>query len=139
MLLSNRHLALEKYEHDSMLKAARARQDTALEVALRNSKLDGNYAAWSDLYVRDVVAREAYAAGDKTAAAIVAAMPAGFVSDPAFDFGVKESGIDLLGAMAKQDPAKRAGLDAQLAELLGHFGAHTRNTVRALLKAAGRP
>ena len=139
VLLSNRHLALEKYEHDSMLKAARARQDTALEVALRNSKLDGNYAAWSDLYVRDVVAREAYAAGDKTAATIVAAMPAGFVSDPAFDFGVKESGIDLLGAMAQQDPAKRAGLDAQLAELLGHFGAHTRNTVRALLKAAGRP
>ncbi len=139
VLLSNRHLALEKYQHDLMRKAALARQDSALELALRNTALDGNYPAWSDLYVRDVVAREAYAAGEKTAAAIVAAMPAHFVSDPKFDFGVNEDRIDLLTVMAQQDARKRVELDTQLAELLGHFGAHSRNTLRGILKAAGRP
>ena len=139
VLLSNQHLALEKYQHELMQKATTATQDTPLELALRNQSLDRNYPAWSDRYAREVVAREAYAAGDKLAAAITGTMPPGFVSDPTFDFGVKESGIDLLGAMANQEAAKRAELDRQLAELLGHFGAHSRNTLRGILKAAAQP
>lgn len=139
VLLSNRHLALEKYQNESILKAARAKQDTALETALRNAELDRAYPAWSDFYARDVVAGEAYAAGDRLAAAITNAMPAGFVSDPAFDFGVKESGIDLLAEMARQDAGRRAELDAQLAQLLGRFGAHSRNALRGILKAASQP
>jgi hypothetical protein len=134
--LSNRHLALEKYQHDTMLKSARAGQDTALERALRNTGLDQRYPAWSELYARDVVAREAYDEGEKTVAAIVGAMPAALVSDPAFDFGVKENSIDLLGIMDQVDAAKRAALDSELAELLGHFGAHTRNAVRGILQAS---
>jgi hypothetical protein len=139
VLLSNRHLALEKYQHDMMLKSARAGQDTALERALRNTSLDKHYPAWSDLYVRDVVAREAYAEGENTVAAVVGAVPAGLVSDPAFDFGVKENSVDLLGVMAHVDPAKRAALDSELAELLGHFGAHSRNALRGILQASTKP
>lgn len=139
VLLSNRHLALEKYQHDMMLTAARARQDTALEQALRNTRLDTHYPAWSDLYVRDVVAREAYAEGEKTVAVIVGAMPAGLVSDPAFDFGVKENSLDLLAAMVQQDAGRRAALDAQLAVLLGHFGAHSRNVLRGILQTSVKP
>ena len=139
VLLSNRHLALEKYQHDLVRKSASARQDTALDRALRESKLDAGYPAWSDSYARDVVAREAYAAGDRTASTLVDAMPAALVSDPIFDFGVKESGIDLLDVMSKQPAGKRAELDSLLAELLGHFGAHTRNAVRGILKAGEKP
>lgn len=138
VLLSNRHLALEKYQNQLLMAAAVARQDTALEVAMRKTARDGSYPAWSDLYPRDVVARESYAAGTKVAAAIVAAMPGAFVSDPAFDFGVKESGIDLAAIMAKQDAGKRAELDRIVGELLENFGIHTRNTVRGVLKAAGK-
>lgn len=139
VLLSNRHLALEKYQNEMLLSAARAGKDTGLEPALRNGSQDAIYPAWSDLYARDVVARESHGLGDRTAAALVAAMPPGFVSDPAFDFGVKEAEIDLLAAMAKQDPAKRAELDRLVAQLLGHFGAHSRNTVRGILKAGVKP
>ena len=139
VLLSNRHLALEKYQNELLLGAAKARQDTALEPALRGTGQDGGYPAWSDLYARDVVAREAYATGDRAAATIVAAMPAGYVSDPSFDFGVKESGIDLVAAMAKQNAAKRAELDRLVAQLLGRFGVHSRNAVRGILKAAAKP
>ena len=138
VLLSNRHLALEKYQHDLMRKSANAKQDTALDTALRDSRLDAGYPAWSESYALQVAAREAYATGERTASTIVDAMPAQLVSDPAFDFGVKESGIDLLDVMSKQPAGKRAELDALLAELLGHCGAHTRNAVRGILKAGGK-
>jgi hypothetical protein len=71
---------------------------------------------------------------------LVAAMPAGYVSDPKFDFGVKEAGIDLAGELGRQGSstsAQRAKLDAMVAELLGNFGAHSRNLVRGVLKGAG--
>ncbi len=139
VLLSNRHLALEKYQNQTLLNAARAKQDTAMDQALRNAAQDATYPAWTDLYARDVVAREAHAAGGRAAATIVASMPPGFVSDPAFDFGVKEAEIDLVAEIAKRDPAKRAELDRLVAELLGHFGAHSRNLVRGVLKAAAKP
>ena len=139
VLLSNRHLALEKYQNQLLMAAAVARQDTALEVALRKIDRESAQPAWSDLYPRDVVARESYAAGERVARAIVAAMPATFVADPAFDFGVKEAGIDLAAAMAKQDATKRAELDRMVAELLENFGIHSRNTIRGILKAGARP
>ncbi len=139
VLLSNRHLALEKYQNELLMASARSKQDTPLDAALRKLELDANYPAWNDLYPRDVVARESFAAGAPIAQAIVAAMPAEFVSNPAFDFGVKEAGIDLGAAMAKADPAKRAELDRQLGALLGHFGAHSRNTIRGILKLATQP
>ena len=135
VLLSNRHLALEKYQVQLLQSAARAHKDTPVEVALRRLEQDARYPAWTDLYVRDVVAREAYAAADALTETLVAALPPGFVSDPAFDFGVKEDGIDLLAEVAKLDPAKRARLEAAIAELLGNFGAHSRNVVRGILKA----
>ena len=139
VLLSNRHLALEKYQNELLMAAALARQDTPLELALRKTDREAGYPAWSDLYPRDVVARESHAAGQKVAAAIVAAMPAGFVSDPAFDFGVKESGINLSSAMAKQDPGKRAELERLVADLMENFGIHTRTTIRGVLKAGAAP
>ena len=139
VLLSNRHLALERYQNQLVMAAAKARQDTALELALRKSDEDASYPGWSSLYARDVVAREAYAVGDKMAQAIVAAMPANYVSDPAFDFGVKEAGIDMLDALSRQDNTKRAELDRLIAEVLGHFGAHSRNAVRGILKAGAKP
>ena len=81
VLLSNRHLALEKYQNELLMASARSRQDTPLDVALRKLELDANYPAWNDLYPRDVVAKEAFAAGAPIAQAIVAAMPAEFVSN----------------------------------------------------------
>ena len=139
VLLSNRHLALEKYQNDLLMTAARAKADSPIEASLRRLDGDAAYPVWTDLYARDVVAKESFQAGERIVQAIVAAMPAAFVSDPAFDFGVKEAGIDLVGAMAKSDAAHRAELDRQIAELLGHFGAHSRNTIRGILKLASQP
>jgi hypothetical protein len=139
VLLSNRHLALEKYQNQLIYNAAQARQSTAVENALRNSDKDTSYPAWSDLYARDVVSRQSYALGDKLTGILVDTLPGGYVSNPSFDFGVKESGIDLVAELSKQDAGKRARLDSALAELLGNFGAHSRNVVRGVLKASSAP
>ncbi len=59
------------------------------------------------------------------------------VPTPSFDLGASDAKISLTAEMAKQPPAKRAALDASIAELLGHFGAHSRNALRAILSAGG--
>lgn len=139
VLLSNRHLALEKYQSELLTTAAAARQDTALEKALRNMDKDRTYPDWSDRYLRDVVSAQSAAAGGQLVKTLVASMPPGYVSDPTFDFGVKESGINLIAELAKRDPADRARLEAAIADLLGNFGAHSRNAVRGILRASTQP
>lgn len=138
VLLSNRHLALEKFQNASMLANARSGTDTALEQALRRSERDATYPAWSELYARDTVSLEAHAASGRTVEAIVTSIPAHLVSDPKFDFGVNESRVDLLGEIDRSGAGKRARLEAMVAELMERAGAHSRNTVRGVLKAAGR-
>ena len=136
VLLSNRHLALEKFQNESMVASARAGVDSALENALRELNRDVAYPAWTALYARDVVAYEAHASAKETVQTILANVPAAYVSDPGFDFGVKESGIRLLDDIDKQGPGRRAELEQQVARLLAHLGAHSRNTVRGILRAA---
>jgi len=139
VLLSNRHLALEKYQNQLIYNAALARQETSIEKSLRNSDKDASYPAWSDLYARDVVSRQSHALGSRLTDILVNTLPPGYVSDPSFDFGVKESGINLVAELSQQDAAKRAGLDRVTTELMGNFGAHSRNMVRGVLKASATP
>lgn len=137
-LLSNRHLALERYQGQILQRANQADKVPAwvLNQALANTANDAKYPAWSDVYVRDVIARESYDYGAQLAKTVVDTLPAAYVSDPAYDFGAKEEGIDLVAELSKQNEAKRAALDASVAELMGRFGAHSRNAVRGILKSA---
>ena len=139
VLLSNRHLVLEKYQNQLLYRAAQGGIDTVVEKSLRNASKDGGYPAWSDLYARDVVSRQSYALGSWLKDILVDSLPAGYVSDPAFDFGMKESGINLMGELDKLDAGKRAKLDGAVTELLGNFGAHSRNAVRGVLAAGAKP
>jgi hypothetical protein len=143
VLLSNRHLALEKYQSQVILHAAQMRRETLVENALRNGDQDAGYPAWSDLYARDVVSRQSHALGSSVTGILLDTLPAAFVTDPSFDFGVNESKIDLLAELNRGDKDKPAAtmqrnrLDQILGQLLGNFAAHSRNTVRGILKAAG--
>jgi hypothetical protein len=137
-LLSNRHLALEKYQNELLLNAALAKQDTFVDQALRDAIKDTSYPEWNDLYVRNVVSAQAAAYGTRLADTLVASMPEGFVSDPNFDFGAHEGKISLVKELAHTPPEALAKLHVLLAELLGNFGAHSRNTIRGILKSSNR-
>ena len=139
MLLSNRHTAMERYQIELQMQAARERQDTSLEKTLRNTERDRNYPEWNDKYITDVVSAQAVSRGPALVSAIVAALPAAYVSDPQFDFGANDTGISLINELSQRDPADRARLDAAITELLGNFGAHSRNGLRAILKASIQP
>ena len=136
VLLSNRHLALEKYQNQMIYLAAQNQAETDIEISLRSSDRDFSYPTGSELYARDVVARQSHALGGRLTDILVSTLPYAYVSDPALDFGVKESEIDLLAEISKQDPAKRARLDSITSELMSNFGAHSRNLVRGILKNA---
>lgn len=130
VLQGNRHFVLEQFQTRWILENARQRRDGPLEVALRDGTRDERYPPWSPAYVREVVAAEAYAAGPATDAAVVVGAPAKFVSDPNFDFAANEASLG--PELAKQMQGQRDGLLQAIAELLGHFGAHSRNAVRGM-------
>lgn len=131
VLQSNRHFVLERFQTNWIMDAARQRRDGPLEQALRDLALDKRYPPWSPAYVRDVVAAEAFAAGPATDAAVVVGAPAKFVTDPNFDFAANEA--QLGPELARDMQGQRDALQARIAELLGHFGAHSRNALRGLL------
>ncbi|MFG6489438.1 hypothetical protein ACG04R_22360 [Roseateles sp. BYS78W] len=134
VLQGNRHFVLEQFQTRWIIDDARQRRDGPLELALRDAARDARYPPWSLAYVRDVVAAEAFAAGPATDAAVVVGAPAKFVTDPNFDFAANEA--QLGPELARSMQGQRDALQAGIAELLGHFGAHSRNALRGLLKEA---
>ncbi|OWR05259.1 phospholipase [Roseateles puraquae] len=136
VLQGNRHFVLEQFQTRWILENARQRRDGPLELALRDAALDARYPPWSPAYVREVVAAEAFAAGPATDAAVVVGAPAKFVSDPNFDFAANEA--QLGPELARDLQGQRDALHRAIANLLGHFGAHSRNALRGLRQAAGQ-
>lgn len=134
VLQGNRHFVLEQFQTRWIIEAARRQQDGPLELALRDLARDARYPPWSVGYVRDVVAAEAFQAGPATDAAVVVGAPAKFVTDPNFDFAANEARLG--PELARDMQGQREALQAQVGELLGHFGAHSRNALRGLLKMA---
>lgn len=132
VLQGNRHFVLEQFQTRWIIENARQRRDGPLETSLRDAARDGRYPPWSPAYVREVVAAEAHAAGPATDAAVVVGAPAKFVSDPNFDFAANE--VQLGPELARDLQGQRDALHAAIADLLGHFGAHSRNALRGMLK-----
>ncbi|WP_422015378.1 hypothetical protein [Roseateles sp.] len=137
VLQSNRHFVLEQFQTRWIIDNARQRRDGPLETALRDAARDVRYPPWSANYVRAVVAAEAFAAGPATDAAVVVGAPAKFVSDPNFDFAANEATLG--PELARDLQGQRDELHQAIAELLGHFGAHSRNALRGLLKDVNAP
>lgn len=137
VLASNRHLALERYQVQLLHRAIDRAEPAPVLMALRSSRRDAAYPDWSERYARDVVSAEAFAFGDRLDELLAAAVPANYVSNPRYDFGAEGGAVDLLDEVGKRQATQRANLESTIAELLGHFGAHSRNLVRGLLRASG--
>ncbi|HMN22258.1 MAG TPA: hypothetical protein PKA16_12810 [Ottowia sp.] len=136
VLLSNRHFVLERYESQMIQASARARQPGPLEQALHDTRGDAGYGAWSDTTLRDTIGGEAHEAGEAVTAQLLASVPSGYVDDPGFDFGVHAGGIDLMAEVAQRGPQAKPTLEASIATLMRHFGAHSRNLLRLILSEA---
>jgi hypothetical protein len=138
-LMSNRHLVLDKYQIELMLRAAARQQETPMEKALHNLDKDKSYPDWGEHYLRDVVSSQAVRLAEPVSQVLVAAMPAAYVSDPGFDFGARQRDINLLSDLSSRTPQELTRLNLTIAELLENFGSHSRNALRGILRASDPP
>lgn len=123
--VANRHTAVEKYQFDWLRQLLRDGRPQPMLDAYADTRRDGAYPAYSPTYLREVVAAESNAHAAAFDAAIgewLAARPASAAQD------FSESN------QPRPEAHDNAGLNAQLIELIGHFGAHSRNIVRAALE-----
>jgi hypothetical protein len=140
ILLSNRHLVLEYFQAGWLLRNAIQQRDTSVELALRSMDRDTSYPAWGDNYVRDVVSAQAAAQGARVVKTLLEAMPANYVDNPKFDYGPQADKISLNDEVDRSAPvASRQHIESEIADLLGNFGAHSRNAIRGILKASRHP
>ena len=135
VLLSNRHFVLERYASQLNPVDASAPRGNALERALADTGTDTAQGAWTATALRDTVARQSYGLGEAVTAQLLASVPSAYVDDPGFDFGAEGGDIDVMAEVERQKPQTQAALDASIARLMRHFGAHSRNLVRAILAA----
>lgn len=138
ILQGNRHFALEQLQARWILDNAERRRESDAERALHDTGLDARYPAWTALSPREVVAAEAYAAGPQTDAAVVTGLPARYVNDPGYDFAASGAQMELGPELAQELAAQRRALQTMVSRLLGRFGAHSRNLVRALRAGSER-
>jgi ABC-type multidrug transport system fused ATPase/permease subunit len=135
-LQANQSRVLDKYQAELMQAAATSRQDGALDKALRNADKDRSYPDWGTKYLRDTVVPQAQAQFAQTTKNLLDTMPAQYVLDPTVDFAAHESGVFLTLELRPAAAEKRARLDATLVDLMANFGAHSRNMLRAVLRAS---
>ncbi|MBX3592708.1 MAG: hypothetical protein KF755_17570 [Burkholderiaceae bacterium] len=135
-LVSNRHLAFENFHRTAMLAGYRERVRSAALFDALGGAGAGADPKYDDDSPRAVVTRRAADAADALDRTIAASLPARYVSDPSFEFGASERGIDLFASLSHDDPAGRDALMRALTPRLADYGAQTRAFVRSLL--AGR-
>jgi len=134
-LVSNRHLAFENFQRTALLAGYRERSRAA---ALFDALAGAGAASdpqYDDGTARAAVSLRAAGAADALDRTITASLPARYVSDPSFEFGASERGIDLFTSLSRDDPAARDALSRALAPRLADYGAYTRALVRSLLTA----
>jgi hypothetical protein len=133
--VSNRHLALENFQLHRVRDAAlRGSVDDVLLRALRDTSRDAG-AAYTDDSPRQVIARQSHGASDAIDEVLVRHLPARYTSDPAYEFGATEKGIDLGAVVRQAGGAAEPAMTGALSELLTQLGRHTRSFVRAMLAA----
>ena len=135
-LVSNRHLALEKYLQIVLQRAYRAKEwDNPILAALRSADPPG--LPYEDTIPRGVVAILAHDRAVETDKMLMEDMPRKFVFDPRFEFGTSaEQGqiVDLVEAEKGRAAGQRIILLGR--ELLAPFAVYGASYVRAILKDA---
>jgi hypothetical protein len=130
-LMSNRHLALEKFQQVSLYKAYREKQlDHPIIKALQSAKVA---PAYHDAVPRDILAKGAHAESAETDKIIIETMPKKFVSDPKFEFGTSEEQFEIVSIIqSDKGPAAVDRLTALTARLLAPFSVYGRSYINAI-------
>jgi hypothetical protein len=131
-LVSNRHLALEKFLQIVLQRAYREQQlDNPILVALRSA---GASPPYEDRIPRAVVTKLAHAKAAETDKVLAEDMPKQFVSDPRFELGTSAELEQIVERMrAEKGQAAIDKLTLLTADLLAPFAVYGRSYVRTIL------
>jgi hypothetical protein len=135
-LRNNRSRVLDRYQAETLQFAVSGKREGPAELALRRMDKDRSYPDWNYRSLRDTVVPQSRAFTEKLGKQLVEAMPARYVNDPDFEFSAQEADIQLCREIQSGNQEARGRLDATLAELMGNFGAHSRNALRSILRAS---
>lgn len=125
--VATRHTEIEKYQLKWLQQLLRDGENASpLLQAYADTRKDGSYPAFDSGYLRNVVSAQSFARADQLDALIGQALAAAPAAE-GFSQG------NQLAAKA----APSAELSALLIELIGNFGAHSRNAVRGTLSPVG--
>ena len=124
--VATRHTEIEKYQLKWLQQLLQGGENASpLLQAYADSSKDASYPAFDSSYLRKVVSAQSFARADQLdtliAQSLLAAPPA--------------QGFSQSNQLAVE-PAPSAELSALLIELIGNFGAHSRNAVRATVPAS---
>lgn len=137
-LVSNRHLALEKFLQLILQKAYHEENgDNPILAALSSA---GPVLPYSDATPRDVIAKIAHDKAAETDRILVEAMPPKFVSDPHFELGTSEEReqiVDKIRAEKGQSAIDR--LTLLIRDLLIPFAQYGPSYVHSILNEAKNP
>jgi len=151
-LVSNRHLALENFQRTAVVAEQgvggegplfRALSDEgrgdprATAPATGDEVAAGQRSVFGEDDPRAVVAKRSADSADALDREVAAALPARYVDDPGFEFGVDARGVDLNEQLMKTEPVAREAMIRAVVPLMHEFGAYSRAFVRAML-AGGR-
>lgn len=138
VLVSNRHLAFERYEIEMLFRETQVGNAKSLIEALQSTQRDKDFPTWSDNYVRDLVSAEAFAFADRVDQAVAMSMPKRYMSDPSYDFGAQGENVDVFEDARNLNSEHLKTLDSSIARLLRHFGVHSRNLMRHILSSSAK-
>ncbi|MDP3848158.1 MAG: phospholipase [Pseudomonas sp.] len=121
--VATRHTEIEKYQFKWLQQLLRDGENASpLLQAYADTSKDGNYPAFDSAYLRNQVSAQSFARADQLDALVGQALAAA----PATE-GFSQ------GNQLAAEAAPSAELSALLIELIGNFGAHSRNAVRGTL------
>src|SRR3990167_4218466 len=106
--------------------------------ALQTQDKDSSYPEWNDRYLRAVVAAQSAALADNAQRTLLETLPPEWVAEALIDLQPQDATMHLLPDLLAQDPTRRARLQSLVNEVMGNFGAHSRNAVRAIVKSGNR-
>jgi hypothetical protein len=132
-LVSNRHIAIEKFAQVVLRKAYLAGDIKHPILAALGSAADGE--PYTDRVPRDVVSKLAHDKADETDRIVEETMPAKFVSDPTFELGTSAERAQIVERMAAEKGTQAIERQTLLIkDLLTPFAVQGRGYIKAALK-----
>lgn len=126
-LLTNRHLALENYQFESIRMLANNKN---LLSVLTDETSGPHYPPFDHTYPRQIIAQEAHGRADQVDFLLNQALPPLYVADPRYKFSGTDPSINLREISYAHEKVAAAQLEKAFLMLMRAYAAHTRATIR---------